>query len=482
MILKRFYDEPLAHASYLIGCPGAGEAIVVDPNRDLSQYIEAAAAEGMRIAGVTETHIHADYASGSLELAERTGATLYLSDEGDADWKYAFADRPFVRLVKNGDEIRVGMVRLEVLHTPGHTPEHLSFLVTDEATDDQPFCALTGDFIFVGDVGRPDLLERAAGIVGAMDQGARSLFRSIQKFKQLPESLLLWPGHGTGSPCGKSLGGVPASTLAYELRSNWALKITDEDRFVEDVLAGQPAPPTYYKEMKRLNKAGAAPVGSLGAPPRLGGLQMLDLLERGETIVDARSIPEAQAGSPVSTLNIPLGKSFSSWSGWLLPYDRPIYILASSEDDSAKVKRSLALIGLDDVPAWFGPDALSAYVERFGSLVATPQMSVDQFLPSADEFTVLDVRNPSETALGAIPNALNIPLGHLESRIDEVPQDKPLVIHCAGGTRSSMAISLLRRHGIEDTVNLVGGYSAYQKFLRAAKDHSEFLAPLGGEG
>lgn len=469
MILKRFYDEPLAQASYLIGCPGAGEAIVVDPNRDLSQYIEAAAAEGMRIAGVTETHIHADYASGSLELAERTGATLYLSDEGDADWKYTFADRPFVHLVKNGDVIRAGKVRLEVMHTPGHTPEHLSFLVTDEATSEEPFCALTGDFIFVGDVGRPDLLERAAGIVGTMDQGARALFRSIQAFRKLPESLMLWPGHGAGSPCGKSLGGVPASTLAYEIGSNWAFKTNDEDRFVEDVLAGQPAPPTYYKEMKRLNKQGAPPVGSLGAPPRFGGLRFLDLLDHGAIVVDARSIAEAQVGAAIGTINIPLGKSFGSWAGWLLPYDQPIYLLAGSEADATRAKRGLAMIGLDDVPAWFGPDALDAYVNNSGSLAATPQITAEDFRDglAREEFAVLDVRNASETFLGIVPGSINIPLGHLEARIKEVPKDKALVVHCASGIRSAMAIGLLRRHGIFDTKNLIGGYSAYQKSLLA---------------
>lgn len=464
MILKRFYDEPLAHASYLIGCAGSGEAIVIDPNRDLAPYIEAAAAEGLRIGAVTETHIHADYASGSLELAERTGATLYLSDEGDADWKYAFADRPFVRLVKDGDIIRAGKVRLEVVHTPGHTPEHISFVLTDESRNEEACCAFTGDFLFVGDVGRPDLLERAAGVAGTMEKGGHVLFQSLQKFRKYPETMMIWPAHGAGSPCGKSLGGVPASTLGYEMRSNWAFQIQDEDRFVADVLAGQPDPPVYYKEMKRLNKAGSPTVGSLGAPPRLGGHLFSEMLRANEIVVDLRATAEVGATSAPGTIHIPLGKSFTIWAGWLVAYDKPIYLLAASEADAARAKRNLATIGLDDVRGWFGTEALSTFAEEGGSLAQTPQSTASDLLDGkVGDVTVLDVRNVTETSIGAIPGAINIPLGRLDGRIDEVPRDKPIVVHCAGGTRSTIAISLLRRHGLHDLVNLAGGYGAYRK-------------------
>lgn len=467
MILKRFYDEPLAHASYLVGCPAAQAAIVIDPNRDLDQYIEAAAAEGLRIRGVTETHIHADYASGSLELAERTGAALYLSDEGDADWKYAFADRPFVKLIKDGDELRLGQIRLDVLHTPGHTPEHLSFVLIDESASNEPCCAFTGDFLFVGDVGRPDLLERAAGIVGTMERGARELYRSIQSFKGYRDDIVIWPAHGAGSPCGKSLGGVPATTLGYELKTNWALRALSEENFVREALAGQPDPPVYYKEMKRLNKEGSGPVGSLGAPPRLGGDVFLDLLNKGEIVVDTRSTAEANAGAAVGALHIPLGKSFTIWAGWLLPYDRPIYLLAANREEAAKAKRNLAMIGLDDVRGWFGPDALSAYADAHGGLETTLQVKADELpdLIDSGEVAVLDVRNRSETAVGAVPGALNIPLGRLQSRMDEVPRDKALVVHCASGVRSTIAISILRRNGFRRLSNLVGGYAAFSRLM-----------------
>lgn len=465
MILKRFYDEPLAHASYLVGCPGVGEAVVIDPNRDLDPYLEAAAAEGLRITGVTETHIHADYASGSLELAERTGATLYLSDEGGADWKYVFADRPFVRLVKDGDSFGVGRLRFDVVHTPGHTPEHIALVLTDEAASREPCCAFTGDFLFVGDVGRPDLLERAAGFTGTMEDGARVLFRSIQKFKQYPDCLMIWPAHGAGSPCGKSLGGVPATTLGYELKTNWALKAVSNENFVREVLEGQPDPPLYYKEMKRLNKAGAPPVGSLGAPSRLGGKAFLDLLDREEIVVDIRSTAEVNAGAAVGALHIPLGKGFTIWAGWLLSYDRPIYLLASNAQDAAKAKRNLATIGLDDVRGWFGPDALNAYAQKHGALVTTPQVRAEELIDghALGEVAVLDVRNVRETAAGTVPGAIGIPLGRLQERLNEVPKDLPLVVYCASGVRSTVAISILRRSGFRSVRNLIGGYGAFER-------------------
>lgn len=220
MILKRFYEERLAQASFLLGCPASGEAVVIDPNRDAERYIGEARAEGLRITTVTETHIHADFVSGSRELARRTGAVLAVSAEGGPDWQYAFAREAGVRPLHDDDVIRAGSVSLKVRHTPGHTPEHLSFLLTDEAGDAGPLGAFTGDFIFAGDVGRPDLLERAAGIAGTMESGARQLFCSLKSFREFPDRLLLWPGHGAGSACGKKLGGMPVTSLGNEKLAN----------------------------------------------------------------------------------------------------------------------------------------------------------------------------------------------------------------------------------------------------------------------
>src|SRR5262249_170646 len=235
----------------------SGEAVIIDPNRNIQRYMDAAEAEGLRICAVTETHIHADLVSGSRELARCTGAALCVSAEGGQDWQYAFANAPGVRLLQHGDSIRAGDIRLDVIHTPGHTPEHLTFLLTDEATSAEPLGAFTGDFIFAGDVGRPDLLERAAGIAGTMETGARQLFASLRCFEARPDRLLLWPGHGSGSACGKSLGGMPVTTLGYEKLANWAFSAKDENEFVARVLEDQPDPPRYFAEMKRVNRIGA---------------------------------------------------------------------------------------------------------------------------------------------------------------------------------------------------------------------------------
>src|SRR5574337_1101086 len=238
MLLRRFYDSKLAAASYLLGCTETGEALVVDPGRDAEQYAQAAAQEHLRITAVTETHIHADFVSGSRELAARTGARLLLSGEGGTDWHYRFARGDGATLLRDHDRFSVGRIQVEVLHTPGHTPEHLSFMVTDTAATGQPMGVFTGDFIFVGDVGRPDLLERAAHHVGTMEAGARQLFGAIGRFLELPDYLQLWPGHGAGSACGKALGAVPQTTLGYEKMFNWAFGVADEAGFVREVLAG----------------------------------------------------------------------------------------------------------------------------------------------------------------------------------------------------------------------------------------------------
>ena len=229
MFVKRFFEPLIAQNSYLIGCASAGEAIVIDPNRDIQPYLDTAEREGLRITHVTETHIHADFLSGARELAHRTGASLCLSDEGDQDWKYQFDHD---RKLKHGDRITIGNVTLDVLHTPGHTPEHLTFLITDGAAADKPIAAVTGDFIFVGDVGRPDLLERAAKMAGTMEQSAKTLWKSLQEFKKHPDWLQLWPGHGAGSSCGKGISAIPHSTLGYERLFNWAFTAKSEAEFV----------------------------------------------------------------------------------------------------------------------------------------------------------------------------------------------------------------------------------------------------------
>lgn len=468
MLLQRFYDTHLAQASYLVGCQATGEAIVIDPTRDVEPYLDAARAAGVAITHVTETHIHADFVSGARELAARTGAALLLSGEGGPDWQYAFAAADGARLLHGGDRVAVGNLAFDVRHTPGHTPEHLSFLVTDTgstlAAHAGPVGVFTGDFVFVGDVGRPDLLEKAAGHAGTMEAAARTLFRSLQRFKTLPDRLQLWPGHGAGSACGKALGAVPGSTVGYEKRANWGLAVADEDEFVRMVLAGQPEPPAYFAVMKQVNKVGPVVLGGFRHPERLAPDRLPAVLAAGASVVDTRAADAFADGHVPGTINIPLGKSFTTWAGSLLPYDRPIYLLADDEASARIAVHELALIGLDHVVGYFGPDALDAAAAR-GPLQAVPQTDAGALARdvAAGAVHVLDVRGRAEWDAGHVPEASHIPLGDLATRLGEVPRDRPVVVHCQGGSRSAIAASLLQAHGIERVVNLPGGFAEWTR-------------------
>lgn len=463
MLFKRFYDETLAQASYLIGCGATGEAIVVDPNRLVDQYVAGAEAEGLRITAVTETHIHADYLSGSRELAARTGAGMYLSACGTPDWQYAFAADPGVTLLRDGNEIRIGNITIRAVHTPGHTPEHLIFLVTDGAVALEPMGACTGDFLFVGDVGRPDLLEKAAHVAGASDGAARDLWRSLGLLHSLPDHLQVWPGHGAGSACGKGLSAVPQSTLGYERRYNWAFGAADEEEFVAMVLAGQPEPPRYFGVMKRLNREGPALLGSLPNPQRIAESRLGELLATRAVVVDIRSAASFAAAHVPGTLSIPINKSFTTWAGSLLPYDRDLYLLMgdTSPGSVEAAVRDLVLIGLDRVAGYLGTEALGLWVAEGGQLDTVPQVSVRELAARPGGPVVIDVRGRSEWDAGHLAGALHIPLPDLEARIAEVPTDREVVLQCQGGGRSAIGASLLKAQGHARVANLTGGYGAW---------------------
>ena len=455
MILKRFYEDQLAHASYLVGCAQTGEAVVIDPHRDIRQYLEVAEREKLTIVAVTETHIHADFVSGSRELGEATGATLYLTDEGDSDWKYQFADESNVRLVKHGDHLMIGRIRLDFRHTPGHTPEHIAMVLTDGPASDEPLGAFTGDFVFVGDVGRPDLLERAAGFEGTMEKGARVLFQSLQSFKRdLPENLLIWPAHGAGSACGKSLGGVPDSALGYELRANWGLRESDEDAFVLEVLAGQPEPPAYFKEMKRINKVGPQLVGPISLPRPYHAAKAVAKM-REAIVLDIRSSAEWLRGAVPDSIHVPIGPGFLTWAGSVLPFAVPLLLLGT-EAQVREANRLLLLIGFDQVIGWVSPAAL-----RGMDLVATPEVSGSEGVARAQRghSVLLDVRGQRERDEVKVDPSTHIPLGEVLRNGASLPHDREIIVTCAGGVRSPIAISLLRRLGFDKVVNLVGGVS-----------------------
>ncbi len=352
------------------------------------------------------------------------------------------------------------------MHTPGHTPEHLTFLVTDTATADQPMGALTGDFLFVGDVGRPDLLERAAHVAGTMEISARQLFRSLRRLHRLPDFLQIWPGHGAGSACGKALGAVPQSTLGYEKRFNWAFAVEDEDEFVRAVLAGQPDPPRYFGQMKRINRDGPRLLGDI-RPTRLAVDRLAALLAAGATVVDTRPASEFALGAVPGTINIPLNRAFTTWSGSLLPYDSELYLLLDDRGESVvdRVVRQLAGIGLDRVVGYFGIDAVEAWRVSRGALQTIPQIDAAEVRTGAPggRFGLLDVRSSSEWADGHVPGSSNIPVADLEQRLAELPRDRLLVVHCQTGSRAAIAASLLRARGIVDVGVFSGGFAEWSK-------------------
>jgi hydroxyacylglutathione hydrolase len=463
MLLRRFYDPKLAQASYLVGCTTTGEALVVDPNRDIDPYLQAAEAEGLKVAHVTETHIHADFVSGARELAQRAGARLYLSDAGGSSWRYGYSAE--AAPLREGSRLRVGMVELQVLHVPGHTPEHLTLLVTDTATASEPMGAFTGDFIFVGDVGRPDLLERAARKRGTMQDSARQLFRSLQRFRSQPDYLQIWPGHGAGSACGKSLGAVPQTTLGYEKRFNWAFAIADESEFVRAVLAGQPEPPRYFAEMKRINQSGPRLLGGIRRPARLAAGTLAGVLAQEATVVDARQAPEFVLGAVPGTINIPVNRAFTTWAGSLLPYDRDFYLIVDDREGRAvdELVRDLAGIGLDRLAGYFGPETIEAWRTSHGQLQATPTLTLAQASSQlrGDRVTVLDVRGEGEWLGGHLPGALNVPVASLDERMNEIPRDRPVIVHCQTGSRAAIPASLLRARGFTDVRYFPGGFAEW---------------------
>lgn len=460
MILRRFYNDMLAQASYLVGCSATKEAAVIDPNRSTQEYIDAARQEGLKITAVTETHIHADFVSGAWELAGRTGATLYLSGEAQGNGGYDVPALEKVHLVKSGESVRIGNVRLDVLHTPGHTPEHISFLLIDEPASDIPLGMFSGDFLFVGDVGRPDLLDLVGGRQGTMQAAARQLFQSVQKLRQWPDSLLVFPGHGSGSACGKSLGGVPVSSLGYERHANWALRETSLASFVEHVLDHQPEPPPYFAEMKRLNKARIPPLHGRALEER-DAASLLSQPSQGIWMIDIRPAAAFAAAHVRSSVSIPLGRNFLNWVGTVLPAGSEILLISANRGDAEAACSALPLIGYDSAVGWI--DATELLRTNLVPLESLPEVSPEFVVVElAGGSLLLDVRSEAEHAAGHIDGAVHMPLGMLLGRAASLPKNGRVVVHCQSGGRSPIAVSLLQRMGFVDVANLRGGFSAFQ--------------------
>jgi hydroxyacylglutathione hydrolase len=395
--------------------------------------------------------------SGSRELADRVGAKLYLSDEGPADWKYGFANRYVAALLKDGDEFYVGKVKFDVLHTPGHTPENISFVLTDEGGGaNVPMGVFTGDFVFVGSIGRPDLLETAAGVVGSAEVGARQLYHSMRRFRELPDHLQVWPAHGAGSACGKGLGAIPTSTVGYERLFNPALQFDEEQEFVNYILTDQPETPFYFAVMKRVNKVG--PELTKDLPP----VQVVSPTELGATatkslVIDTESAGEFAESHVPGTINVP-ASNLVQWAGFFVDYDKPTYLIADETSLPAQL-RSLRSIGIDNVAGFFDASAVKGAGLRTQSYrSATP---VELRSPIDDgEVTLIDVRAATEFQAGHIAGAEHRFLGKLLRNIKTLRKHKPVVTQCLAGGRSAIAASLLQRAGFQ-VVNMQGGYQAW---------------------
>ena len=459
MLIRRIYDNDLSQTSYFIGCQALGEAIVVDPRRDVAEYIKIAEENGMTIRAVTETHIHADYLSGTRELAAKTGATMYVSDEGGADWTYGDAFDDAVRM-KDGHSITLGNITIQAVHTPGHTPEHLSFLVTDGAQADSPGFMLTGDFVFVGDVGRPDLLDEAAGGVDTRFQGAKDLFASLRdRFLTLPDYVQVLPGHGAGSACGKALGAVPTSTIGYERVFSWWAQFVvsdDEQGFIAELLSGQPDAHAYFSRMKMQNKQGPALLGDQPELKRYTPAELQDVLDRDEVIfIDTRHSSDVHTGTVPRSINIPGAAKAASYSAWVYDPDRehrPIVLLSKDIIEATEFRDHVIRVGIDTVVGYLP--------SLKGMTLTSPAVVSPEELPDMDHALLLDVRSKAEFSQGCVPGAVHVSGGKVIWELSQLPSDGTIVSYCQSGVRNSILASALRRHGY-GVVELKGSYQAW---------------------
>ena len=452
MFFKQFYLGCLAHASYLIG--SEGEAAVVDPRRDVDEYIDEAGRRGLGIRYVIETHLHADFVSGHRELAERTGAAIVFGVKAAAALPH--------RAVGDGDEIRLGKLVLRFLETPGHTPEGISILVVDTESSPEPRLVLTGDTLFIGDVGRPDL----AGSKGwSPEQMAGLLYDSLHgKLMKLADDVEVYPAHGAGSLCGRNMSKETSSTIGEQRRENYALQPMTRERFVLMMTADLPEVPQYFPRDAALNREGAPSLLERPLPPALGPEAVGERAAAGAVVLDVRGTAAFGAGHVPGSLNVGLGGQFASWAGTLIPMESPIVLVTDDEGGVREAVTRLARVGLDDV-AGFLEGGLAAWARTALPVATLPQVPVDELLRLLSEgargLAVLDVRRPAEYAAGHVPGAIQLPLDRLEGGTSALDPTRRWAVICAGGYRSSAAASLLRRRGFRDLANVVGGTSAW---------------------
>ena len=446
MHFKQFYLGCLAHASYLIA--SGDEAAVVDPQRDVEHYIDEARANGFRIKYVIETHLHADFVSGHCELAERTGATIVIGRAASAEFPHLAASE--------GTELRIGNTILRAIETPGHTPESVCWLVMDGDDSSAPKKLLTGDTLYIGDVGRPDLAG-SRGFTSADMAGM--MWSSLQKLLSLDDSVEVYPAHGAGSACGRNISRERSSTIGEQRRSNWALQSRPKEEFVKMMTTDLAPPPRYFSMDAELNRRGAVAVGTLEARPLPVG-EVKRQLERGTTILDVRDAATFGSGHIPRSLNIGLGGEFASWCGSLLDPKQPLVIVAADEDGAKEAIVRLARVGLENAAGYLdgGFEAWTLAGEPVSTL---PQWTVGDLEAQRGKLQVVDVRQPAEFAGGHVPGSINLPLRDLPSHLQAVDPSRPVAVICGGGYRSSAAASLMRQSGLQDLQNVTGGFSAW---------------------
>lgn len=459
MIFDQYYLDCLSHASYLIGDQTTGRAVVVDPQRDISEYVRDAEAAGLSIELVIETHFHADFLSGHLELAAATGAEIGFSSVAETEFDS--------RKLADGERIELGEVVLEIRHTPGHTPESISIVVWERADDEVPYGVLTGDALFVGDVGRPDLL---ASLGYTRDELGEMLYDSLHtKLLTLPDSTRVFPAHGAGSACGKNLSTELSSTIGDQRITNYALLAPDKATFLELVTEGQPPAPGYFAYDAVLNRKSRELLDETEAPPALDWQQVSEALDGGAVLVDGRDPEEFARGHLRTAVNVGLDGRYAEFAGSIIPTDRDI-VLFVEPGSELEAKNRLGRIGFDRVLG-FVAEPHRMLVEHQDAVGVASRLTAVGFEERRGELAdlqVVDVRNPGEFALGTIPGAVSVPVGQLPDRVGELDPTTPTVVFCAGGYRSSVAASLLRHHGFADVSDILGGYGAWSTAIQPA--------------
>ena len=459
MLFHQYYLECLSHASYLIGDEDSGRAVVVDPQRDVAEYIADAERAGLTIELVIETHFHADFLSGHLELAGATGAKIVYSSVAEAEFD--------VMGVADGERYTLGDVTLEFRHTPGHTPESLSIVVYEHADDEVPYGVLTGDTLFIGDVGRPDLL---ASIGFSRDELADMLYDSLHdKLMTLPDATRVYPAHGAGSACGKNLSTDLWSTMGDQKQTNYALRAPDKATFVELVTEGQPPAPGYFVYDAILNRQERELLDETAMPTAMSYDEVTTAIAKGAMLIDGREPEEFAHGHLRQAINVGLAGRYAEFAGSIVPSDVDI-VLVTDPGQELEGKNRLARIGFDRVIGYLA-EPYEAMVQHRDDVEVASRLTALAFnerMKEIDDIQVVDVRNPGEVAEGVIQGAIEIPVGQLPDRVDELDVTRPTVVYCAGGYRSSVAASLLRQRGFVDVSDLIGGYAAWTESVQSA--------------